>query len=112
MSPVREQTRRRTPTEIDRMTVPDVSPDVPPRTWRLMLALLGRLPQAALSRSFGRIADVRLPYRLRRPVLGAFARSVGIDLDEAAHPLEHYRSLNDFFVRTLRDGVRSWPDRP
>lgn len=92
------------------MTIPDVSPDLPPRTWRAILALLGRSPQGALSRSFGRLADLRLPLRLRRPVLGAFARAVGIDVTEAELPLEEYDSLNAFFVRRLRPGARTWPE--
>jgi phosphatidylserine decarboxylase len=91
--------------------IPDVSPQLPSRTWRTILALLTRLPQGALSRSFGRVADLPLPRGLRRPVLGAFARGVGIDLSEAELPLEEYGSLNDFFVRRLRPGVRTWPDR-
>jgi phosphatidylserine decarboxylase len=91
------------------MNVPDVTPDLPPRSWRAILALLGRLPQGALSRFFGRIADIPLPPPLRRPVLGAFARAVGIDLAEAELPLEEYPTLNAFFVRRLRQGVREWP---
>jgi phosphatidylserine decarboxylase len=90
--------------------VPAVSPDLPSRPWRTMLALLERLPQASLSRSFGRLADLRLPPAMRRPVIGTFARAVGIDLSEAEHPVQHYESLNQFFVRRLRPGLRSWPD--
>jgi phosphatidylserine decarboxylase len=92
------------------MPVPDVSPELPPRAWRVILAGLGRLPQAALSRGFGAIADVPLPRSLRRPVLGTFARAVGIDLTEAELPLEEYPSLNAFFVRRLRPGLRAWPE--
>lgn len=91
------------------MSVPEVSPDLPPATWRALLALLGRLPQGAMSRAFGRVADVPLPRPLRRAVLGTFARAVGVDLSEAEHPLEHYGSLNEFFVRRLRPGIRQWP---
>lgn len=93
------------------MNVPDVTPDLPPRSWRAILALLGRLPQGALSRSFGRIADLHLPPPLRRPVLGTFARAVGIDLDEAELPLDAYPTLNAFFVRRLRRDARVWPAR-
>lgn len=76
-----------------------------------MLALLARLPQGSLSRSFGRVADLPLPRAIRRPVLGTFARAVGIDLSEAELPLEEYGSLNEFFVRRLKPGLRAWPDR-
>lgn len=89
--------------------VPDVSPELPPRTWRMILALLGRLPQATLSRGLGRIADTPLPRPLRRTVLSAFARAVGIDVAEAELPLEQYPTLNRFFVRRLRPGSREWP---
>lgn len=91
-------------------TIPHVSPEVPARGWRLTLALLARLPERALSRSFGRLADLPLPPRLRPAVLGAFARGVGIDLSEAELPLADYPSLNAFFVRRLRAGLRRWPE--
>lgn len=94
------------------MFEPDVSPELPSSTWRGMLALLGRLPQGAMSRGFGRIADLPIPRPLRRPVLGTFAAAVGANLSEAEHPLEHYRTLNEFFVRRLRPGMRRWPKGP
>ncbi|HEX6132827.1 MAG TPA: archaetidylserine decarboxylase [Longimicrobiales bacterium] len=90
--------------------IPDVSPDVPGLHWRATLRLLERLPQAALSRAFGRIADTPLPRAIRAPVLGTIARMLGIRVDEAEHRLEEYRSINDLFVRRLRPGSRSWPD--
>jgi phosphatidylserine decarboxylase len=89
--------------------VPDVSPDLPAHHWRLILELLRRLPQAAMSRGFGQIADLRVPAPLRPMVLGGFARMVGIDLEEAEKKLEEYDSINDLFVRHLRSGVRHWP---
>jgi phosphatidylserine decarboxylase len=90
--------------------VPDVSPDLPTPGWRALLAILSQLPQPGLSRAFGHVADLRIPGPMRRPVLGSFARAVGIDLSEAERPLAEYRSLNEFFVRRLRRGVRSFPD--
>lgn len=92
-----------------RESVPDVSPDLPGLHWRATLALLQRLPHAALSRALGRIADTPLPRPLRRSVLGAVARTLGIDTAEAELPLEEYASVNAFFVRRLRAGARSWP---
>lgn len=92
------------------MSTPDVSP--PTVRWRVLLALVARLPQPALSRAFGRIADVPIPRPLRRPILGAFARSTGIDIAEAELPLDAYPSLDAFFVRRLRPGSRRWPDHP
>ena len=89
--------------------IPDVSPDLPSRGWRVALALLGRLPQASLSRGLGHIADMPIPRRLRPTILGRVARALGIDLSEAERPLEEYGSLNELFVRRLRPGVRTWP---
>ena len=56
-----------------RDSVPEVSPDLPSVSWRITLAVLAKLPQAALSRALGTIADTPLPQPLRRPVLGGFA---------------------------------------
>ena len=91
------------------MSAPDDFPDPAPRPWRVLLPLLARLPQGAMSRGFGRLADVHLPLSIRRLVLESFARVVGADLSEVDQPLEEYATLNEFFVRRLRDGVRSWP---
>ena len=89
--------------------IPDVSPDLPSRGWRVALAMLGRLPQASLSRGLGHIADIPVPRRLRPVILGRVARALGIDITEAERPLEEYGSLNELFVRRLRPGVRTWP---
>ena len=65
-----------------------------------------------MSRSFGRLADIPIPVRMRRYVLGTFARAFGIDIDEAEKPLESYPTVNAFFVRRLRPGTRTWPADP
>ena len=87
-------------------------PELPPRRARALLHVLQRLPQGALSRAFGRLSDVPLPRALRRPVLGAFARAVGVDVAEAELALEEYESLNRFFTRRLKEGARVWPRNP
>jgi phosphatidylserine decarboxylase len=89
--------------------VPRVSPDLPSPGWRFTLGLLRRVPQGALSRGFGRLADTYIPRPVRRRVLGSFARTLGIDASEAELPIEQYTSLNDFFVRKLKPGARRWP---
>jgi phosphatidylserine decarboxylase len=91
---------------------PDVSPELPTPGWRAALALLQQLPQAGLSRAFGRLADMRIPVPMRKAVLGSFARAIGIDVAEAERALEEYESLNAFFVRRLKPGVRTWPEDP
>jgi len=53
-----------------------------------------------------------VPRPLRRPVYGAVARVLGMDLSEARDPVAVHRSVNDLFVRHLRPGARSWPAEP
>lgn len=65
-----------------------------------------------MSRLVGRLADVPIPRPLRRPVLGAFAAAVGIDLAEAEGELRDYPCLDAFFVRRLRPGLRPMPSDP
>jgi len=45
-------------------------------------------------------------------VLGAFSRLVGVDVGEAELGLDEYPSLDAFFVRRLRPGLRPMPDDP
>lgn len=80
--------------------------------WSAAIAALERLPQGALSRFAGRVADVPIPHALRRPVLSAFARATGADAGEAELPLEEYATLDAFFTRRLRPGARPWRADP
>lgn len=82
---------------------------MPIAVWRLLLAVLARLPQHGLSRVVGRLADLHIPARLRRPVLGALTRLLRIDLSDAERPLAEYRTFNELFVRRLRRGARAIP---
>jgi phosphatidylserine decarboxylase len=88
------------------VSVPAVTPELPSRSWRALLTLMRFLPQAALSRGLGQVADVTLPPRLRPRVLGTVARALGIDVGEAELPIQEYPSINAFFVRRLRAGAR------
>ena len=80
--------------------------------WSAAIATLERLPQGALSRFAGRLADVPIPRGMRQRVLSAFARAVGADPGEAELPLEEYATLDAFFVRRLRPGARPWRADP
>ena len=90
----------------------DATPDLPRGHWRVVLTLLRQVPQAGLSRLLGRLADLGLPRPLRGFVFGSFARTVGVRLSEVEKPLDEYPSLNAFFVRGLRPGIRVWPADP
>ncbi len=73
---------------------------------RIALALLRALPQHALSRGAGWLAARSLPRAMRVPAVRAFGRAVGVDFSEIAEPLETFDSVQAFFTRGLRDGVR------
>jgi phosphatidylserine decarboxylase len=73
---------------------------------RFAVPALRLLPRNLLSRAAGRFAGARLPRALVRAEILAFARAVGVDLDEVRDPLDSFESLQAFFTRALRDGVR------
>lgn len=73
---------------------------------RAVLSVAGLAPKQLYSSAIGWGARRRIPRLLRRPVLRAFSRAVGIDLGEVELPLDHYPSLSSFFARRLRPGSR------
>lgn len=81
-----------------------------PRRWAVALAVLRRLPQGPLSQMTGWLASRRVPVRLRPTIIGGFVRATGIDLSEATGTIEDYPSVSACFTRSLRPGVRSWPE--
>ena len=65
------------------------------------------LPARAISRAWGRVASARVPERLRSPLYGLYGSMYGVNYDEMERPmLRDYESLQDFFTRALRPGVR------
>ena len=74
--------------------------------WPLSLSLLRFYPKKLGSAAVGLAAGLPLPVALRAPLLGRFARAYGLDLGEAEHPLQDYRSLQALFTRRLKPGLR------
>ncbi len=70
------------------------------------LRLLGLYPKKLGSGFAGWAARQPMPKGLRHALLGGFASQFGVNLDEAELPLEAYASLQDFFTRRLRPGLR------
>lgn len=70
------------------------------------LRLLGLYPKRAGSRLAGWLATRTLPMAWRQAVLGGFAQHYRVDLGEAEFPLERYPSLQAFFTRRLKPGLR------
>lgn len=75
-------------------------------TGRALILFLGLLPKNLLSRVAGVLAGLRLPMPLRRWKILAFGRIFGVNFDEVRDPLEHFRSVQEFFTRALKPGVR------
>ena len=73
---------------------------------RLLILLLSVLPKHAMSRVAGRLANRPLPRKLRVPVLRGFSRVFGAVPEDAELPLAEYGSINAFFTRQLKPGLR------
>ncbi|KAF3336359.1 phosphatidylserine decarboxylase proenzyme 1 [Carex littledalei] len=78
---------------------PEFSPDVKASFMKL-------LPLRSMSRFWGHLMEMQIPVFLRPTVYKAWARAFHSDLEEAALPLENYASLQEFFVRKLKEGSR------
>ena len=65
------------------------------------------VPQHALSRLVGWLAELRHPRWLKNGMIAAFVRAFGVDMNEAEERYpEAYANFNAFFTRPLRPGVR------
>ncbi len=70
------------------------------------------LPERLISRLLGHLARTRWPKFILRPALRMYIDHFGVDMDEAAWPLESYHSFTHFFTRPLRPGLRPIADDP
>ena len=70
------------------------------------LRFLRLYPKKLGSSAVGWAANQTLPAFLRPPLLGHFAHSYGLNLNEAEHPLQDYESLQSLFTRRLKPGLR------
>ena len=58
------------------------------------------------SRLFGSLMQKEIPVNWRERIYGMYAWKYGSNLDEMRFPLDSYRSMSEFFSRSLKDGVR------
>lgn len=70
------------------------------------MQLMRVLPKSALSTAIGHLTRVRAPAGMHHAAIHWFAKRFNVALDEAEHPVEHYRTLGDFFTRKLKAGAR------
>ena len=68
----------------------------------LYVLFLKLLPKNLLSRFVGFLAS----RGISKIAIRWFARRYKINLEEAARPIGEFKTLNDFFTRTLKEGVR------
>jgi phosphatidylserine decarboxylase len=73
---------------------------------RLLILLLSILPKHGLSRLAGWLASRQVPVRWRGAVYRGYSRLFGAKPEEAELPLEAYPSVNAFFTRALKPGLR------
>jgi phosphatidylserine decarboxylase len=64
------------------------------------------VPQNMVSYGVGKITRIELPAPAQFVVNKTFSKVFNIDLSEAEHPLEHYKSVEEVFCRRLKEGSR------
>lgn len=79
-----------------------------PQTFRdsVYWKFLKIVPQNLISRVAGAFAGWRMPGPLMRWTIRRFASYFKINMQEIAHPIENFHSLQSFFIRELKAGVR------
>ncbi|KAI1819159.1 phosphatidylserine decarboxylase-domain-containing protein [Xylaria intraflava] len=81
---------------------PRVRPDGP---WQVQV--MSTLPLKAMSRIWGKLNELIIPYYLRVPGFKLYSFIFGVNLEEVSEPDLHvYPNLAAFFYRTLKPGVR------
>lgn len=72
----------------------------------VIYSVLFLLPKNLVSNLMGRLVSLKLPASLALYVNQIFARMTGITISEAEKPLNEYPTLQDFFIRRLKSGLR------
>tara|TARA_R110002072_G_scaffold24505_3_gene83263 strand:- start:546 stop:1448 length:903 start_codon:yes stop_codon:yes gene_type:complete len=73
---------------------------------RALLWFLWLLPKNLVSKIGGWFASIRWPGPLLRLQLRCYAWTWGANLEEVREPLTSFRSMQEFFVRQLKEGAR------
>ncbi|WP_028546982.1 archaetidylserine decarboxylase [Paenibacillus taiwanensis] len=72
----------------------------------MMKRLLRLLTELSSRKWVSKIAGAVASSRFSRKLIPTFAKSYGIHIDEAEKSLQEYETLNDFFTRRLKPGLR------
>lgn len=73
---------------------------------QFLSAVMPQLPKKYLSHYVGSVAYKDWPLPLAKLSTKAFARLVGINMDEAEKPISEYKSIGELFSRRLKKGLR------
>jgi phosphatidylserine decarboxylase len=73
---------------------------------RLLILLLSVLPKHFMSSMAGALANTPVPRPLRGMVYRGYCRIFGARAEDAERPLAEYGSINAFFTRALKPGLR------
>ncbi len=77
---------------------------------RVVITSLKVLPQRYLSHCAGALMSTRLPKPLAGAAVRAYGKVFGVNLDEVRDPLDSFASVQEFFVRALKEGARPVDD--
>ena len=72
-----------------------------------IISLLSILPKNYIARCLGFSARIQLPRFLHKALVKSFVWKYNVNLEESVGKLEDFDSLSDFFLRPLKDGVRT-----
>jgi phosphatidylserine decarboxylase len=58
------------------------------------------------SRIIGNLMEREIPVTMRQTIYGAYARATGVNMEEMRYPIDSFRTVQDFFTRSLKKDVR------
>lgn len=68
--------------------------------------ILAQLPKRWMSHALGAAAHIHVPRKFNKSLIRSFAKLYQINLGEMDKPVEEYKSLGEFFSRSLKPEVR------
>lgn len=78
---------------------------------RIFDVVMPILPKHDLSHWVGRAVHHPIPGPVGRKSVEWFAKFYNIDMNEAEHPISHYKTIGQLFTRKLKEGVRPIADK-
>lgn len=72
----------------------------------VLYVLLWLLPKNLASALVGYLVSLNLPKMCTDKIIKGFVRLFDVNLAESRYPIEHFKSLQQFFIRELKEGVR------